>query len=129
MESAQETKPAEAVEPKVQDNLITFDDFVKVELKAAQIVEAEDLEGSEKLLKLKVDVGEPSGPRQILAGIKKHFSPEELIGRKIIVVANLKPRKMMGHESNGMLLAANDPSGGLNLVFPGDAVQPGTRIS
>ncbi len=129
MDTATQPQAAQPEKPEEQQSFITFDDFVKVEMKAAQIVEAEDLEGSEKLLKLKVDVGEESGPRQILAGIKKHYSPEELVGRKIVVVANLKPRKMMGHESNGMLLAANDPSGGLNLLFPGDAVTPGTRIS
>lgn len=128
METAQPvSQDAEQTAP--QDNLVTFDDFVKVELRAAQIVAAEDIEGSEKLLKLQVDAGDPAGPRQILAGIKQHYSPDELIGRKIVVVANLKPRKMMGHESNGMLLAGKEPSGGLALVFPGDAVVPGTRIS
>jgi methionyl-tRNA synthetase len=86
--------------------VITIDDFVKVELRAATVLEAEKVPKADKLLRLIVDLGEPQ-PRQILAGIAEHYAPEEVIGRKIIVVANLAPRKLRGLESNGMLLAAS----------------------
>ncbi|MGA9772695.1 MAG: methionine--tRNA ligase [Blastocatellia bacterium] len=85
---------------------IQIDDFVKVELRAATVLEAERVPKADKLLRLLVDVGE-AAPRQILAGIAQHYAPEALIGRKIIVVANLAPRKLRGLESNGMLLAAS----------------------
>jgi methionyl-tRNA synthetase len=86
--------------------VITIDDFVKVELRAATVLEAEKVPKADKLLRLIVDLGEPQ-PRQILAGIAQHYAPEDVIGRKIIVVANLAPRKLRGLESNGMLLAAS----------------------
>ena len=87
------------------DGKITIDDFAKVELRVAQVVSAERVQGADKLLKLMVDVGTET--RQILAGIAKAYSPESLVGRKIVIVANLLPRKMRGLESNGMLLAAS----------------------
>ncbi len=93
-------------EKETEDNLIKIDDFIKVELKVGEILEAEKVEKSDKLLKFKVDLGE-NEPRQILAGIAEHYAPEMLIGKKIIVVANLKPRKMMGLESQGMVCAAS----------------------
>jgi len=86
--------------------VITIDDFVKVELRVATVLEAEKVPKADKLLRLIVDLGE-SHPRQILAGIAEHYAPEDVIGRKIIVVANLAPRKLRGLESNGMLLAAS----------------------
>jgi methionyl-tRNA synthetase len=85
---------------------ITIDDFVKVELRAATVLGAERVPKADKLLRLQVDLGEDK-PRQILAGIAEHYAPEEIIGRKIIVVSNLAPRKLRGLESNGMLLAAS----------------------
>ncbi|OYT73639.1 MAG: methionine--tRNA ligase [Chloracidobacterium sp. CP2_5A] len=85
---------------------ITIDDFAKVELRVGQVLEAERVPKADKLLRLQVDVGEAT-PRQILAGIAQHYAPETLIGRKIIVVTNLAPRKLRGLESNGMLLAAS----------------------
>lgn len=87
------------------DSRIGIDDFAKVDLRVAQVVSAERVQGADKLLKLMVDVGTET--RQILAGIAKAYSPESLIGRKIVIVANLQPRKMRGLESNGMLLAAS----------------------
>ncbi|MEZ5347283.1 MAG: methionine--tRNA ligase [Pyrinomonadaceae bacterium] len=89
-----------------EKEFIEFDDFVKVELRVGEVLEAENVPKSEKLLKLRVDLGEDQ-PRQILAGIAKDYSPESLIGKKIVVVANLKPRKMMGMESQGMVCAAS----------------------
>jgi len=85
---------------------ITIDDFAKVDLRVATILAAERVPKADKLLKLQVDLGEAQ-PRQILAGIAQYYTPEEIIGRKIIVVANLAPRKLRGLESNGMLLAAS----------------------
>ncbi len=87
------------------DGKITIDDFAKVELRVAQVVSAERVVGADKLLKLIVNLGTET--RQILAGIAKAYSPESLVGRKIVIVANLQPRKMRGLESNGMLLAAS----------------------
>lgn len=103
----------------------SIDDFFSTDLRVGLITTAEDLPKSKKLLKLQVDVGE-AAPRQILAGIKLHFSPEDLVGRKVVVVANLKPAKLMGLESQGMVLAASDVSG-LTLVDPGDR-SPGARV-
>ncbi len=101
-----------AKEEKREDaGLISINDFARVELKVGKILEAERVKGSNKLIKLQVDTGEQ---RQIVAGIGKVYSPEQLVGKKIIVVANLKPAKLMGVESRGMLLAAND---GENLVL------------
>jgi methionyl-tRNA synthetase len=88
-----------------QEPKITIDDFAKVELRVAQVISAERVPGADKLLKLTVDVG--SEVRQILAGIAKAYAPESMVGRKIVIVANLQPRKMRGLESNGMLLAAS----------------------
>lgn len=113
--------------------MIPFEDFAKVELKTGKISGARKLEGSEKLLKLEVDLGEDptksSGrdARQILAGIQQFYSPEELIGKTIIVVANLEYRKMAGSESQGMLLAA-DGEGKPVLLTTAEEVPPGTKI-
>ncbi|MBC8124504.1 MAG: methionine--tRNA ligase [Candidatus Kapabacteria bacterium] len=102
------------------DDMITIDDFAKVKLRTAVVVEAERVPKSEKLLKLQVDIG--TERRQILAGIAKHYTPEEMIGKTIVVVANLKPAKLMGMESQGMVLAATNAEGVLTLVVPGDTV-------
>ncbi len=85
--------------------MITIDDFSKLELKTGKVLEAEAIEGSEKLIKMVVDLGEEN-TRQILAGIKQWYEPESLVGKTFIFVANLEPRKMMGLESQGMMLAA-----------------------
>jgi methionyl-tRNA synthetase len=97
--------PPVAVEPQH----ITIDDFIKVDLRVAQILVAERVPKADKLLRLEVDLGYEK--RQILAGIAQYYEPEKLIGRKIVIVANLAPRKMRGLESNGMLLAASLPDG------------------
>lgn len=86
--------------------MITYDDFQKLDLRVAKILEAQRVEGSEKLVKLKISLGDEE--RQILAGIAKFYESEKLPGRQIIVVANLEPRKLMGEESQGMLLAAGE---------------------
>jgi len=122
---AAEQKPAETAEQK---QYITIDDFVKVELRVATVLEAERIPKADKLLRLQVDLGEEK-PRQILAGIAEHYSPEDMIGRKIVVVANLAPRKLRGLESNGMLLAASVGEEGRPVLatFTED-VPNGTRL-
>jgi methionyl-tRNA synthetase len=109
------------------DNLITIDKFFETTLKIGTIVEAQEVPKSKKLLKLQVDLSEGRN-RQILAGIKEFYSPDELIGTQACVVANLKPAKLMGMISEGMLLAARDENG-LCLVRPEKAKKSGTKIS
>lgn len=87
--------------------IIPFDEFAKVDLRVARIVQAENHPSADKLLKLQLDDGSGT-PRQICAGIRGYYKPEELVGRLIIIVANLEPRKIRGEESRGMLLAASD---------------------
>lgn len=110
-------------EPPAQ---IEFADFMKVNLRVARIIEAEPVEGSEKLMKLQVTIGEEK--RQILAGIQKKYGAADLIGRQVIVVANLKPAKLMGHESQGMLLAADDVDGAPILLQPDSEAPDGTSV-
>jgi methionyl-tRNA synthetase len=105
---------------------ITIDDFVKVELRVAQILVAERVPKADKLLRLEVDLGYEK--RQILAGIAQYYEPEKLIGRKIVIVANLAPRKMRGLESNGMLLAASLPDGAPVLAGFLEEVPLGARL-
>jgi methionyl-tRNA synthetase len=108
--------------------VITIDDFVKVELRAATVLEAEKVPKADKLLRLIVDLGEAQ-PRQILAGIAQHYAPEDVVGRKIIVVANLAPRKLRGLESNGMLLAASVGEDGRPVLATfGEDVPNGARL-
>jgi len=109
------------------DNLITIDQFFATELKIGTIVEAVEVPKSKKLLKLQVDVGEEK-PRQILAGIKEFYSADELVGTQACVVANLKPAKLMGMISEGMLLAAKDENG-LSLLRPETKKVSGTKVS
>ena len=105
---------------------ITIDDFSKVELRVAQILVAERVPKADKLLRLEVDLG--TEKRQILAGIAEYYEPEKLIGRKIVIVANLAPRKMRGLESNGMLLAASLEGGAPVLAGFLEDVPLGARL-
>ena len=109
-----------------EDGLIRIDDFKKTILKTARILEAERVEGTDKLMRLKIDLGEEERP--LVAGIAQHYSAEDLIGRTIIVVANLKPARIRGLESRGMLLAAGDGET-LSLLTPDRDLPPGCRIS
>ncbi len=115
---APQTAPAPATPaepaPAAADQHITIDDFAKVELRVAQVLVAERIPKADKLLRLEVDLGYEK--RQILAGIAQYYEPEKLIGRKIVIVANLAPRKMRGLESNGMLLAASLPPDGAPVL-------------
>ena len=92
----------------------------------AEVLEAEPVKGADRLLKLQIDVGD--GRRQIVAGIAKHYKPEELVGRRIIVVKNLKPAKLRGELSQGMLLAASTPDGKLELVSVSANMPAGSRV-
>lgn len=104
---------------------INYEQFSQTELRVATILAAERVEGSEKLLRLRVSLG--AEERQILAGIGKRYAPEELVGKQIIVVANLEPRRLCGLESQGMLLAADSPDGP-TLLMPDREVPAGSRI-
>ena len=106
---------------------ITIDEFMKIQLKTAKVLSAERVPKSEKLLKLQVSLGEGAEPRQIVAGIGKKYEPETLIGKTIVIVANLKPAKLMGIESQGMVLAAGD-SEVRGLVTLLEEVEPGTKV-
>ncbi|MBI2483630.1 methionine--tRNA ligase subunit beta [Candidatus Uhrbacteria bacterium] len=109
----------------MSDGLITYEEFAKLDLRVGTVRSAERVEGSNKLLKLLVDLGEEF-PRQILAGIGKAYLPNELVDTQIIVIANLEPRMLMGIESQGMLLAAGD--GTPTLLRPATLVEPGSNI-
>ena len=112
-----------------QEELIDIDYFSKVKLRVARIEAAEVVPKSKKLLKLQVDLGEKLGKRQILAGIALHHTPESLIGKKIVIVANLKPATLMGHESQGMLLAASPEDGSvLSILDPGQTLPEGSTV-
>lgn len=110
-----------------QKNIIEFDDFTKVDLRVGTIIEAENIPKSDKLLKLKVDTG--LDQRTILSGISKYYSPDEIINKKVMVLINLKPRKMMGFESEGMLLLADDGDGNLSLMQPDSDISDGAVVA
>ena len=116
------TKTVPELKPTIQ-----FDDFAKLDLRIGTILEAERVPKSDKLLKFLVDDGFEK--RTILSGIAKHFSPEEMIGRQVTFIANLAPRKIMGQESNGMILMAEDRDGSLSLLQPHKEVWAGASIS
>ncbi len=105
---------------------ITIDDFKKIALKIGVIVSAEDHPNADRLLVLKVDIGEGT-PRQLVAGIKGAYQASEVVGKRVIVVANLQPAMLRGIESQGMVLAASDASG-LSLLSPERPIQPGSPV-
>lgn len=119
-----ENKEIELV-PMKED--IVFDDFMKLDLRVGTILEAKKVEKSNKLLQFLIDTG--ADKRTILSGIAKQYNPEEMIGKQVTIVANLAPRKMMGVESQGMILMAEDSEGNLRLVQPNEAVNPGSVIN
>ena len=105
--------------------MITYEDFKKLDLRVAKIIEAERVENSEKLIKLQIDLGDEK--RQIIAGIGKFYSPEDLINKKIVVLCNLEPRTLMGLESNGMLLAASNKNQ-ISLLIPDQDIASGSLV-
>jgi methionyl-tRNA synthetase len=105
---------------------IQFDDFAKIDLRIAKIINAEHVEGADKLLKLTLDIG--LGEKQVFAGIKSAYSPEDLLGRHTVMVANLAPRKMRFGLSEGMVLAAGPGGKDLFILNPDEGAQPGMRV-
>jgi methionyl-tRNA synthetase len=109
-----------------KDELISYDEFMKVQLKVAEVVEAEKVEKSEKLLKLKIRLNNEE--RQVIAGIAKSYSPEEIKGKKVVIVANLKPANLMGFSSEVMILAVENESGKMEVLSVDSSVKDGTRV-
>jgi methionyl-tRNA synthetase len=118
--------PAAAAAVPAADNRISIDDFMKVELRTAKVLTAERVEKSKKLLKLSVDVG--TEQRTLVAGIAEAYEPESLVGKTVVIVFNLKPAKLMGIESNGMVLAASPDGGKPTVVSFENPPDPGTRV-
>jgi methionine--tRNA ligase beta chain len=109
-------------------DLISIDDFVKVKLRVGRVVEASEHPNADKLLVLKVDMGDHQ--RQLCAGLKGYYTPEQLVGRNLIVVSNLAPRMMRGIESQGMLLAASSPDRARVIVLTTESdIEPGSSVS
>jgi len=120
-------KPAiEKRKESTQENVITYEEFQNIELRTAFVLEAEKVEGADRLLKLQIEVGEEQ--RQIVGGIAEHYALEELIGKMIVIVANLEPVTIRGIESNGMLLAAKKGKELSLIIIDSDKVKSGTRI-
>ena len=117
---------ADSIEEPQQLSEIQFDDFTKVELRVAKILECEPVKKAKKLLKLQVNDG-TAEPRQIVSGISQWYKPEDLIGKSVIIVANLKPAKLCGEMSYGMLLAGDTEDGGVQVAFI-DGIEPGTKL-
>jgi len=138
LEAAIKAAAAESVankmkeEPKEEETAIehketiTIDDFDKIELRTGTVLQCEKVEGSKKLLKSQIKIG--NEVRQILSGIAKYYTPEEMVGKNVVVVTNLAPRKMMGFESHGMVLCASDDKGNLTVVSPEKAIDPGSEV-
>ena len=106
---------------------IIYDDFAKLDLRVATVTACEKVEKADKLLKLTIDLGTET--RTIVSGIALHYKAEEMIGKQVVVVINLAPRKMKGIESQGMILTAEDKNGKLRLLKPEEAVTPGSSVS
>lgn len=117
-----ESKKVTEAKPEIQ-----FEDFSKMDIRIAQILEAEVVPKSKKLLKLKLEVGLEQ--RTVLSGISEHFKPEDIIGKQVLYLANLAPRKMMGMESHGMILMAEDRDGSLSFVQPGKEIWNGATVN
>lgn len=124
---APKAAPVAIQAPTIEKPLITFEDFSKLELRTGKILEAEKVKKADKLLKLLVDLG--TEQRTIVSGIAMHHEPESIIGKQVVVVTNLAPRKMKGIESAGMILMAEDETGKLVFVAPEDTVGAGSQVS
>ncbi|EDP74901.1 methionyl-tRNA synthetase beta subunit [Hydrogenivirga sp. 128-5-R1-1] len=112
--------------PMEEKNYVGIEDFLKLDLRLAKVLNAERVEGSEKLLKLTLSLGDEE--RTVVAGIAKFYSPEELVGKKILIVTNLKPRKIFGIESQGMILALSDGEK-MSLLVPDRDIEEGSKAS
>ncbi|MBQ8725442.1 MAG: methionine--tRNA ligase [Oscillospiraceae bacterium] len=116
----------EAIEVQPAAPEIEFDDFMKVDIRVAKVTECEKVKKSKKLLKLQLDDG--MGGRQVVSGIAQWYTPDDLIGKKVMVIVNLKPAKLCGVESNGMICAADAPDGSAKVVFPDQSLPCGAKI-
>jgi methionyl-tRNA synthetase len=125
--TGQAGKAQEKTEIRNLKSEIQYDDFAKLDLRVGTILSAEKVAKADKLLKLEVDLGFEK--RTIVSGIALHFKPEEIIGKQVVIVANLAPRKLKGIESNGMILSAEDVNGKLHLINPEDIINPGAGVS
>ena len=123
VEQSKETHDAASNE---EDDTISIDDFMKVDLRITRIEKAESVEGADKLLALTLDLGDST--RNVFAGIKAAYEPESLVGRQVIVVANLAPRKMRFGVSEGMVLAAGPGGEDIFLLAPDEGAEPGMRV-
>lgn len=124
--TAAEAKKAKAEAKNEEKDLVSFEEFTKLDLRVAEVLEAERIEGSNKLLKLQVDLGEEQ--RQLVAGIAKHYQADELVGKKIIMIANLEPATIFGVKSNGMILAASNEEGDLTLTTVEKDISNGSKV-
>lgn len=117
-----------SAEESAASDKIAFEDFAKVKMRVGRVVEATDHPNADKLIVLQVDLGDEK--RQLCAGLKGHYTPEQLIGKSLVIVTNLAPRMMRGQESNGMLLAASTSGHGKVIVLTTDAdIEPGSAVS
>jgi methionyl-tRNA synthetase len=125
--TTQPAAPTQASDtPAETQALISIDDFARIDLRIAEVVACEAVPKADKLLKLTVKLGDET--RTVVSGIRKWYEPEALVGRKVVLVANLKPAKLRGIESQGMILAAEDESGNLDLVGTGLDLPSGTKV-
>ncbi|SEQ09899.1 methionine--tRNA ligase [Piscibacillus halophilus] len=126
MSNHAKTQPEPEEEQEEESDEITIDDFFKVDLRVAEVVKAEKVKKAEKLLKLQLDVG--AEKRQVVSGIAQHYQPEDLVGQKVVLVANLKPVKLRGELSQGMILAGEDNDGNLSLASVDQTLPNGSKI-
>ena len=115
-------------EKSLQADIINIEDFARLKLRVGRVVEASDHPNADKLIVLKVDLGDEQ--RQVVAGLKGHYTPEQLVGRNLVLVTNLAPRMMRGKESQGMLLAASTPDYSRVVVLTTESdIEPGSAVS
>jgi methionyl-tRNA synthetase len=116
----------EKMDEKSED-FINIEDFMKVDLRVAEVIEASHVEGADKLLSIKLNLGE-LGEKNVFAGIKSAYEPNQLVGKLVVMVYNLAPRKMKFGNSEGMILAASDSEGGIFVISPDQGAKPGQKI-
>ena len=126
--AAKQAKKQQAKQPVAQERQVDYGTFAKLDLRVGLVVAAEDLPKSKKLLKLQVDLG-PLGQRQVLAGVKPHLAPDDLLGKRVVILANLAARKIMGLESQGMMLCGEGEGGALAPLTVAKELAPGSRIA
>ncbi len=128
--ASEKTVDVATAEEKVQVEtlpVIDYEDFAKLDIRVGKVLLAEPVKKSKKLLRIEVDIGEEK-PRQLVAGMASYYTPEELVGKSVIVLANLKPAKLCGVESNGMMLAADDGGAIVAALMPDKEIKSGSRI-